>query len=326
MQAVALLILALVPPVPGLARESADALLQRCRPIDLHADTTYAVRVHHREPCGAELQAGPMHLRQVHADAQVYALWTRPSEDALQGMRKARGAVLRLQRCPGMASLEPGATRILQSFEGAEVLIGHPERLRPLGLFALALTWNRSNVLADAAKGRVLHHGLSAQGRRLVDLAGELGVLMDVSHASDQTARQILARSHLPVLATHSNARAVVEHPRNLPDDLIRAIAKSGGVVGLNAHCPFAAGKKHCKVADLVRQVQHVRAVGGDAVLALGLDFDGDIDAPTDLQHAGQLPVLVDALLDAGLPEATVCGLLGDNVRTVMRRVRRPLP
>lgn len=316
MQVAAWALFAWLLPGAAQATESADALLQRCRPIDLHADTTWQVRHHGRDPCGPLLQAGPLHLRQAHFQAQVYALWVHPGEDPWRAVQHAWQGTRDLGRCEGMAQVQaPGSTEVLCSLEGAEVLVGHLERLGPLDLFAVAPTWNRSNAFADAAKGRVLHHGLSRQGRELLDRAGQSGVLIDVSHASDAAARQILARSHLPVIASHSNARAVVDHPRNLPDDLIRAVATSGGVIGLNAHCPFAAGKKRCTTADLAAQVQHVRAIGGDALLALGLDLDGDIDAPTDLQHAGQLANLVEALRRANVPDPAICGLLGENVR-----------
>lgn len=318
------------------ASEKSAQLLGRCRPIDLHADTAWQVR---KRPegkrawrCGQPLQADPLSLGSLRYGAQVYAVWTRPGrEDGVRAARAALAAIGQLARCGLVRAdarrlADPSGVQpmVIVAIEGGEALAGRAEALRAWGregLLSVAPTWNKSNEFADAARGLPLHRGLSQEGRKLVRIAGEMGVLLDVSHASDATARQILASSRLPVLATHSNARAVVDHARNLPDDLIAAIAHSGGVIGLNAHCPFAAGRSQCTTADLVRQVQHVRQVGGDAVLALGLDFDGDIQAPSDLRSVRQLPNLVDALLAAGLPEPVVCGLLGDNVRTLVRKL-----
>ncbi len=336
MQAVAVALALAAAHAPVQASERAKELIARCRPIDLHADTAWQVR---KRPvgkqawrCSEPLQADPAGLRDSRYGAQVYAVWTRPGrEDGVRAAREALVAIARLAQCglvraeaKRLAASAGEQPLVIVSIEGGEALGGRAEALRGWGqegLLAVAPTWNKSNAFADAARGRKLHSGLSAQGRKLVRIAGEMGVLLDVSHASDATARQMLASSKLPVIATHSNARAVVQHARNLPDDLISAIARSGGVVGLNAHCPFAAGRSRCTTADLVRQVQHVRQVGGDAVLALGLDFDGDILAPDDLRSVRQLPNLVEALLAAGLPEPVTCGLLGDNVRALFRKL-----
>lgn len=314
---------------------AARALVQRCRPIDLHADTLWQVRTRRAvDVCDPKLQAGLHRLRMAPHDAQVWAIWASPREDGPQATRAALTALQAGRKCPGWQAIPTTSlgrapvpeVRVLLAVEGGEALGGRAEALRDLadrGLLYVGPTWNRSNAFGDAAMDQPRHGGLSAEGRRLVKLAAELGVLVDVSHAADTTAQDVLRQSPLPVIASHSNARAVHDHPRNLSDDLIRAVARSGGVVGVNLHCPFVVRKgAKCDANAVARHVLHLRAVGGDGVLALGADFDGDIRAPTDLPDASALPRLVAVLQQRGLSEATLCGLLGDNVRRVVQAVR----
>ena len=142
----------------------------------------------------------------------------------------------------------------------------------------VGLVWNVANAYAnpnseDKAKMAL---GLSAQGRQLVELLSSHGIIIDVSHISDGGFWDLVDMG-VPIVATHSDARALVDHPRNLTDDMIRAIADRGGIVGLNL-CPAflhdysdARSPEACesRIEDMVRHVMHMRAVGGDEVIAL---------------------------------------------------------
>ncbi len=322
----------------GTKLQRARALLQRCRPIDLHSDALLQLR---RKAglngCrgGKGLATSGRRLNQHHYDAQVLALFARPREPAAKAAKAALQAYDKLVKgCPTVDAAHAadlvrpapsGRVRAVLSIEGADIMGKDPDALRRFaarGLVAIGPVWNHSNAWADGNAGPRRHGGLSARGQALVDLAGELKVLVDISHASDASARQILARSRLPVVATHSGARAVRNHRRNLPDGLIRAVARSGGVIGINFHCTFIVSSgQRCDAKAVARHVMHLRKIGGDRVLALGGDFDGGIRAPLDLHHPGQLDNLVVALGRAGLGEKAICGLLGDNVRRLLARV-----
>ena len=315
----------------------AEALLRRCRPIDLHSDALLQLR--RRGPSqgcakGAGLRTTTAGLLRSHYGGQVFALF---ADAARESPTKALMAALRAydrwtEGCPALEAgaavdlahdVTRGQVRAVLAIEGAEVLGTDPQalsRLAARGLFAIAPVWNRNNRWADGAAGPARHRGLSAAGRDLVDEAGRLGILLDISHAADTSATQILARSPLPVVATHSNARAIHRHRRNLTDQQIRAVARSGGVIGINFHCTFIVPRgQRCDVTALLRHVRHLRKVGGPGVLALGSDFDGNIRPPKDLRHAGELVNLVKALLADGFEQGQVCGLLGDNVRRLLR-------
>ena len=174
--------------------------------------------------------------------------------------------------------------------------------------------WNVANAYAspnseDKAK---MELGLSAQGRQLVELLSSHGIIIDVSHMSDGGFWDLVDMG-VPIVATHSDARALVDHPRNLTDDMIRAIADRGGIVGLNL-CPAflhdysdARSPETCesRIEDMVRHVMHMRSVGGDEVIALGTDFDG-ISGALEIAKVEELPRLLDALSDAGLPSSAI--------------------
>lgn len=321
----------------GARRVRAEGLLRRCRPIDLHSDALLQLR-RRKSITGCAERAGlrttVAGLLKSHYGGQVLALFAKPGRGsggraltaALRAYDRWTKACPSLNASPAVAlagEASEGLIHAVLAVEGAGIIGDHPDALARLarrGLFSIAPVWNTSNRWADGVGGPVLHRGLSEAGRKLVDAAGALGVLIDISHAADRSVAGILARSRLPVVATHSNARAIHGHRRNLTDQQIRAIARSGGVIGVNFHCGFIVPRgRSCDVAALIRHVRHIYTVGGRGILALGSDFDGHITPPRDLRHAGQLLNLVQGLLVDGLPQEAICGMLGDNVRRLLR-------
>jgi membrane dipeptidase len=150
-----------------------------------------------------------------------------------------------------------------------------------------------------------------------------LGVSVDVSHASDRAVADVLALAHETggvVVATHSNARALCNHPRNLTDEQLRGIAATGGIVGLNFHSPFVVRGRPATLADVVRQAQHLVRVAGVSHVALGADFEGGIRPAQGLPDASRFPQLARALLSAGLSEAAVRQVFSENALRVLCR------
>jgi membrane dipeptidase len=174
-----------------------------------------------------------------------------------------------------------GKIAALLAFEGAEPLGQDLAVLRlfqQLGLRMLSFAWMRRTAFGDGAWENDSRGGLTRLGKEAVREMNRLGMMVDVSHASDQTMWDILETSAQPVIASHSNARALVAHPRNLSDDMARAIADSGGVIGVVA----VAGYVSPDVASVARWVDHVdylvQLVGIDHV-AVGCDFYEDFAA-----------------------------------------------
>ncbi len=135
-----------------------------------------------------------------------------------------------------------GHIAALMGVEGGHAIESSLEKLDSLyrlGVRYMTLTWNNGNDWAGSSTDPRRHGGLTAFGRRVVQRMNELGMLVDVSHVSDATFRDVLATTTRPVIASHSSCRALSHHPRNLTDDQLRAIAQNGGVVGINFYPVF---------------------------------------------------------------------------------------
>lgn len=230
------------------------------------------------------------------------------------------------------------------SLEGADPLEGEVERLRAFherGVRLLTLAWD-DNEFCGAVFGSS-GKGLTAQGEDLVQLCEELGVMVDVSHASDAGFRDVLRVARKPFIASHSNCRAVCAAPRNLNDDMIRALAERGGVMGINLASSFLApdafeasrtaqdafwsdvrsGRKTFEEAGaeaaraeaayprpprtwILEHVKHALNVGGEDVVALGGDLDGIDNMPEGIDGVADYPRIADLLREGGLSEAQI--------------------
>lgn len=160
--------------------------------------------------------------------------------------------------------------------EGGEVLgteLGRLEQLYRDGVRLLTLTWNYENEIADANGG---NGGLKPFGYMVVERMNELGMLIDVSHLSDKGFYEVIRHSKKPVVASHSCARALCDHSRNLTDEMLHALGEQGGVVGLNFYSRFLRKDSNYATMEQVRKhARHIVDHAGIEALALGSDFDG---------------------------------------------------
>lgn len=212
---------------------------------------------------------------------------------------------------------ESGKIATLLTIEGGEAIDGSLAVLRVLyrlGVRAMTLTWNENNELSGAAMGRG-NKGLSAVGRDVIDEMCALGMAIDVSHLSDRGIEQVLARATRPVFASHSNARGVLDHPRSLPDELIRAIAAQGGTVGVNFYYQQLTKSGEAHVEDILRHICHIVEVGGAGCCAIGSDFDGMQQYPRDLRTSRDFPALFSALAKRGLSQDETYQIAYQNLR-----------
>jgi microsomal dipeptidase-like Zn-dependent dipeptidase len=208
--------------------------------------------------------------------------------------------------------LAPRLTPLL-SVEGAHVLDCSLERLQEAatcGLKLLNLVWNNANILSGSCAEEP-ERGLSDQGRAYVQACEQLGVYVDVSHLSDAGFWDLVAMANKPIVASHSNSRAIHPHVRNLTDEQFVAIARSGGVVGINLHTDFVGGRD---IPALLGHITHFLALeGGEQALGIGTDYDGGIEAIEGLEKVGGLLKLHETLLDSGLKEDLVDAIFYRN-------------
>ena len=193
-----------------------------------------------------------------------------------------------------------------------------------LGVRYVTLTHSCHNAYADSCSpSEPLHGGLSAAGVAMVREMNRLGMAVDLSHVSAATMRHTLNVTRAPVLFSHSSAHAVCPHPRNVPDDVLRLVAKNGGVVQVTFVPDFVNcdDPSEASLADVADHVQHIGALVGYDHVGLGGDFDGMPKGPRGLEDVSKYPDLIRELLRRGVSVADMRKVVGGNVLRVLRGV-----
>ena len=230
----------------------------------------------------------------------------------------------RVRFCRSYADMErawqEGRCAALLTVENGSALAGDAGRIAVLhecGVRVLTLVWNGKNELGS---GNDSPCGLTDFGRQVLPLLEQSGILLDVSHLNDQGLAEVLELAQKPFLATHSNARSVTPHPRNLSDFAIRELVQRDCLIGLNFHAPFLGiSPEQCAYPALYRQIQHFCALGASAHLALGSDFDG-ATLPLGLRSPRQALRCADWLVAQGLSPALVDAIFFGNARRFFQR------
>lgn len=213
------------------------------------------------------------------------------------------------------AAWEAGKTAAFLTVENGSVLLGDLSRvglLRRHGVRCMTLTWNMENEIAS---GHDSDHGFSPLGREAVGEMEREGILVDVSHLNDRGFEELMAFVKKPFVASHSNARSICSHRRNLTDDMIREMVKRNCLVGLNYCKSFLAeGGVETGPEQILAHIQHFIKLGGEKILALGSDFDG-APLPDYLSSPTKVARLYDYLLAQGLPRSLADGIFFENAR-----------
>jgi membrane dipeptidase len=346
--------------------------------VDGHNDLPWALRELGRD---ADLAAGvpELHtdlprLRAGRVGAQFWSVYvpcsfTGPAavNTVLEQVDRVRAFV---ERYPGAlrltvtadeteAAFASGRVASLMGAEGGHGIAGSLDALRHLrqvGVRYMTLTHNRNTEWADSATDEPEHGGLAPFGREVVREMNRIGMLVDLSHVAATTMRDALATVTAPVLFTHSSCRAVTDHPRNVPNDVLAALAGNGGVCmvtfvpqfvsspalewdravqadmtaagldprDLEARPEFLAARggpacPSATIADVIAHVEHAREVAGIDHIGIGGDFDGTPELPVGLEDVSTYPALFAALLDRGWNEGECAKLAGGNVLRVLR-------
>ncbi|NMI01026.1 dipeptidase [Pseudonocardia acidicola] len=234
--------------------------------------------------------------------------------------------------------------------------LGALRALRRLGVRYLTLTHNLNTDWADSATDEPVHGGLTDFGREVVREMNRIGMLVDLSHVAATTMRDALATTSAPVVFTHSSCRAVNDHPRNVPDDVLEALPGNGGVCmvtfvprfvspavaawdGRLHEAMTAAGLDHrdlrardafaaawdgpppptATLDDVVAHLEHAREVAGIDHIGIGGDYDGAAELPAGLEDVAGYPALFGALLERGWSAEDCARLAGRNVLRVLR-------
>ncbi len=350
--------------VTTLSRADALRLHREAYVFDGHNDL--ALRLLAGEPIGDRSGRGHLDLRRMREgglDGGVFAVWIDPDqpgdplERSLDGLR---GLVAVLDAHPDFRVVrdtsdfrrarEERRIAAVPGIEGGYAIgerLEDVDRLHEAGMRCLTLAWMRPTGWIDAAGAAPVHGGLTEFGRRVVERLAAPGVVVDVSHASDEATDQVLEVGRslgIPVVASHSGARAVADHPRNLPDRLLEAIAASGGLTGINffsAYLDVEYGRAFAELQSragprggwdmevlartcarelrpvpfrrLVEHAEHALRIAGPGHVGLGSDFDGVAALPDGMRDARDLPDLTVSLAQRGFDGPALSAFLGAN-------------
>lgn len=247
------------------------------------------------------LAAGGVSL-QVFALFATYGRGIEPYEKARR-MLSAAGEFPVPVLTGALPAALPDAPTGVFSIEGGEILQGSLERFAEFDAAArvrmIALTWNFENEIGYPAKNGP-EGGLKPFGLSLVREMNRKGVLCDVSHLNEAGFWDVIEHSTLPPVASHSNARALCEHTRNLTEAQIRAVIEKKGYIGVNFYSAFLANGRAATLEDVYRHVDAILQLGGEDVVGFGSDFDG-IDAwPEGLANPADFPALLNFLAARG--------------------------
>ena len=195
------------------------------------------------------------------------------------------------------------------------------ERFKGMGIVYMTLCHNGDNDICDSCRGESEHCGLSDFGEEVVREMNRLGIMVDISHASDQTVRDALQVSQVPIIASHSSARSICNHRRNLPDDLLREIAAGGGVIQATIYDGFVKEEGGAVLPDFINHINHIVEVAGIDHVGIGTDFDGDGGIP-GCDSASEMLAVTMALYKEGYSDTELEKIWGGNFLRVMDEVQ----
>lgn len=298
-------------------------------------------------------------LRRGGVDAQFFSIFAHPRYDKTPGgsTKRAHAMIDALEEQierhanhmeSAVSSKEvrriagEGKIAVLLGLEGGHSIGDDLDKLREFrarGICYMTLTWSNTNNWADSSSDKPKHGGLTSFGREVVQEMNRLGMVVDVSHSSDETFWDVLEVTQAPIMASHSAVRALVDIPRNLSDDMLRAIANNGGIVMINfggtsidprkasvwkmlrdavAHL----GTSAVSLDLLLDHIDHAVATAGIDHVGLGSDFDGTMFLPVGLRDVSGYPNITKGLLARGYPAEDVRKILGENILRVLEHAQ----
>jgi membrane dipeptidase len=348
----AVVLLLLLAGASGIAAQGPDLLtraraLHRDTPlIDGHNDFPWALRENN-----AERDLGKLDIRmpqpKIHTDIarlrqggvggqfwSVYVPATLQGGAAVVATLEQIDVVYRMVRkYPDTFELATTAADVERIFKAGRIasLIGMEgghsidnslatlRMFHALGARYLTLTHSTNIAWADSGTDKPKLGGLSAFGEEVVREMNRLGILVDLSHTSPDTMLDAIRVSQAPVIFSHSDARALTDHGRNVPDDVLRLLPKNGGIVMVTFVPGFLKADGKATLADAATHMDHVRTIAGPDHVGIGSDFDGIPTVPVGLEDVSTYPALTAELLRRGWPDTDIRKALGMNVLRVMR-------
>lgn len=316
--------------------------------IDGHNDLPWAIRnselaPHDVEAAGHDLRmTTPFHtdidrLRAGRVGGQFWSVYI-PFEATEEGAAKVQLeqldiALQVIDKYPDAFELALGASDIEGAFgsgriasllgmEGGHAIensLGALRAFYAMGVRYMTLTHNGTLDWADACCDDARHGGLTEFGKEVVREMNRLGMLVDISHTSPETMNDALDVAEAPVIWSHASARGVREHPRNVPDQVLRRLPDNGGVVMVTFVPSFLTATEPASIGDVADHIEHVVELAGIDHVGIGSDYDGIESTPVGMEDVSTFPVLLAELSRRGWSDDDLAKLAGENVLRAMR-------
>lgn len=219
---------------------------------------------------------------------------------------------------------ETGRKSIMLGIENGIALEGDLKNLKHFadrGIVYMTLCHNGDNDICDSAKGSNTHNGVSDFGKKVIRKMNKLGIMVDLSHASEKSFYDALEISKLPIVCSHSSCRALCDHPRNLTDDQMRALAKKGGVMQITLYSGFLRSDGEATMEDAIAHLEHAIEVMGIDHVGIGTDFDGD-GGIRGLANSSELLNLTRQLMSRGYSDDDIHKIWGGNFLHLMTKIQ----
>ncbi|XP_056600398.1 dipeptidase 3 [Triplophysa dalaica] len=338
----------------GVISETSRALdiMTKYPLIDGHNDLALQLRIHHRNKLSLfDSHNNPLvatdisRLTAGRVGGQVFAayvLCTAQDKDAVRLALEQIDVIRRL--CTENPELElvttaegfknsRNRTKIacLISVEGGHTIDSSLPALRmfyQLGVRSMALTHTCNTPWAESSSKIYQHYQrksnkLTEFGKAVVSEMNRLGMLVDLSHSSWETAKAVLTHTAAPIIFSHSSAYAVCNNTRNVPDDLLLRLKENGGLIMVNFYSDFVACSKKANVSVVADHFDHIKRVIGVESIGIGADFDGARGFPQGLDDVSKYPALISELISRGWNEKELAGVLRLNFIRVFRKVEK---
>ena len=246
--------------------------------------------------------------------------------DKIEALVEKNSRYLGIARTPAdlVANKQQGRKSIMLGIENGLAIDGQLSRLEHFaqrGIVYMTLCHNGDNDICDSARGCTTHGGVSPFGQQVIGEMNRLGLMVDLSHASEKSFYDALQLSRLPIVCSHSSCRALCDHPRNLTDEQMRALARKGGVMQVTLYHGFLRKDGEATVTDFMQHLEHAVKVMGIDHVGIGTDFDGD-GGIRGLADSSELLNFTRQLLARRYSEADIRGIWGGNFLRVMTQVQ----
>uniref|UniRef100_A0A7C4YID3 Membrane dipeptidase n=1 Tax=candidate division WOR-3 bacterium TaxID=2052148 RepID=A0A7C4YID3_UNCW3 len=295
--------------------------------IDLHSDFLHCIKY------GKKCVTSPENLKDSPVKIQFFAIFLLQREKNFLMLARELKSVVKLMKENNMfwgrdlneiiENIDNDKVIGIPAIEGAEILDIFPtwEWVLWLGVRYITITWNFSNRFADAALDNEKNKGLSIDGRNLLRWMDSKKIIADVSHISEKSFKYVIDTTSLPVIASHSNAYSLCEHPRNLKDYQIKEIADTGGTIGVN-FCKTFLGEGGSGLDLIVNHIKYISNLVGTEFVSIGSDFDGS-KTPDDMKEPKDFLILRERLRKEGFSEKDIENIFFNNVLRIIKEIKR---